>query len=55
MDHNEHIVSCDCFPLFLHALTSLNLFFGKSFSTDKWQVEDMGDKNHRSYPIAYVP
>ena len=42
-----YLVSFDCFPLFLYVLTHLwlGLFFGKSFSTDKSQAEDLGNKD----------
>ena len=46
--HYYYLVFFDCFPLFLHVLTSLiKLTLSLSFSTDKRQAEDMGGKDRR--------
>ena len=38
----HYLVSCDCFPLFLHVLISLiQHILWLNFSTDKRQAEDM--------------
>ena len=43
-----YLVSFDCFPLFLHFLTSLiKLILWLNFFSDKRQAEDMGGKDHR--------